>query len=95
VIELAETTVHCAAGVLPNMTADTPAKFDPLIVIEPPPSVLPVEELRPVTVGVPGADALETQVSVRFVGLYDNSNRLLQLAKTWPVTLLKVPMHEL
>jgi hypothetical protein len=50
-IEVEELTTQFAAGVVPNITADTPAKLVPVIVIGAPPSVLPDDALKAVVTG--------------------------------------------
>ena len=47
-----ETTLSEAAGTPPKDTDTSPLKLLPLMVTLDPPSVVPLEELRPVTVGV-------------------------------------------
>jgi hypothetical protein len=51
VIELGEFSVNDAAGTPPKLTAETPIKFEPLIVTDVPPAVVPVAVPRLVTTG--------------------------------------------
>jgi hypothetical protein len=51
VICVAELTVKLVAAVPPKLTAVAPVKLVPVIVTDPPPAVVPLDGLTPVTVG--------------------------------------------